>query len=212
MKSITCPYCNSKAELKDASFIYRRSGYGMIYLCSNHPVCDAYVGVHENSTRPKGSLADFDLRELRKKVHAILDPLWRGNTKYERQEVYAAAAQVFKVREFHIGDLRNEGAEDFIARSSQVLEDITLAIERNRLMQLSPRGSENLLTVLRYLFVESQRQIIQALSYTRYKGHMDSFKAAIEAGLVRRIQKQDTRKVYFVLTPAGCSAIGIASR
>lgn len=212
MSKITCPYCNSNAELKDASCIYRRSGYGMVYVCANFPECDSYVGVHENSTRPKGSMADFDLRELRKQVHSIFDPLWRGNTKYERKEVYAAAAQVFKVREFHIADLRKDGAHDFMARSSELLEEIKLTVERNRLMQLSPAGSENLLSVLRYLYVESQRQITQALSYTRYKGHMDSFKAAMEAGLVRRIQKEDTRKVYFVLTPAGCSAIGIPSR
>jgi hypothetical protein len=211
MKAVICPYCGSHAVLKDAFVIYRRTGFGQVYQCANAPACDAYVGVHDNTTKPKGSLANLNLRELRKKVHAVFDPLWRGNRTVERSEVYAAAAQALGLKGFHIGDMRDEQAQAFLDHSEELIENIRLAIQRNRLMQLAPKSSDNLLNVLRYLYVGSQRYTAHVLPHNAYRGHVCSFKAAMEAGLVRRIKKQETGKAYYALTPAGCSAIGIAS-
>ena len=46
-KSIRCPYCGGTAILRDASFVYGEKSYGgKVYVCSNYPKCDAYVGVH----------------------------------------------------------------------------------------------------------------------------------------------------------------------
>jgi hypothetical protein len=209
MKAVICPYCGSHAILQDAFVIYRRMGFGQVYQCPNVP-CDAYVGVHENTVKSKGSLADWNLRELRKQVHVVFDPLWRGNRMVERTEVYAAAAQVLSLKEFHIGDMRDEQAQAFLDNSDALIDDIQLTIQRNRLIQLSPQGSQNLLSVLRYLYVGSQRAIAHVLPYNAYRGHACSFKAALEAGLVRKFKKQVTGNVFYALTPAGCSAIGIA--
>jgi len=41
---------------------------------------DHYVGI-DHRGKSYGSLANKDLRELRKKCHGIFDPLWRGENK-----------------------------------------------------------------------------------------------------------------------------------
>lgn len=71
-----CPYCGHKVNLVDSKIVYGRS-YGMIYLCSWFPVCDAYVGVHKGTNKPLGRLANAELREWKKKAHASFDPLWK---------------------------------------------------------------------------------------------------------------------------------------
>lgn len=68
-----CPYCHKQTTLSDSSIIYGKS-YGMIYICFK---CDAYVGCHKGTTNAKGSVANEELRKLRKKAHELFDPLWR---------------------------------------------------------------------------------------------------------------------------------------
>jgi hypothetical protein len=205
---VICPYCGSQAALKDAFAIYRRFGFGQIYQCPT-AACDAYVGVHDDTIKPKGSLANATLRDLRKSAHAVFDPLWKGNRLVERSEVYAAAAMVLGLKEFHIGDMREEHAVSFLAKQEDLLEEIQIAIQRNRLVKIS-EGSKNLLDVLRYLYVGSQHTVHHVLSRNAYRGHSCSFQAGMDAGLVRRIKTIETKKVYYALTPAGCSAIGVS--
>ena len=76
MNKIVCPYCGNKAVLSDSSVIYGKS-YGQVYLCSNYPVCDAFVGVHKGSVKPLGTLANNELRDLRKRAHNLFDRIWR---------------------------------------------------------------------------------------------------------------------------------------
>lgn len=46
----------------------------MCYWCEP---CDAYVGCHNNTRNPLGTMANKELREWRRKAHAVFDPLWR---------------------------------------------------------------------------------------------------------------------------------------
>ena len=210
MKKIICPYCDSEATLVDASVVYRRPGFGMVYVCARFPTCDSYVGVHQDTNKPKGSLANFELRDLRKQVHSVFDALWMGNPKVDRTEVYAAAAQVLGTPDFHIGDMREKDAEDFLKNSVSLLDAVSLVVQRRRLSLLADKGTENLIVVLRHLYVDSQSRATQVLSQSRYRGHTVSFNAGIAAGLVKRITKHETKKVFYVLTAAGCSAIGVS--
>lgn len=84
IRAEACPYCGNKPEFVDSAAIYGRS-YGMIYLCRP---CDAYVGVHNGSNKPKGRLANAELRDMKKQAHADFDRLWKefGMT---RKEAYA---------------------------------------------------------------------------------------------------------------------------
>ncbi|MBL4653702.1 MAG: hypothetical protein JKY53_12705 [Flavobacteriales bacterium] len=53
-----CNYCNNLATLIDSKIIYG-SSKGNIYLCSNYPSCNAYVGVHKGDNWPLGTLAVY---------------------------------------------------------------------------------------------------------------------------------------------------------
>ena len=88
-----CPYCNKEAEWTANKVIYGKN-YGKSYMCWYCKNCDAYVGCHENTKVPLGSMANKELRDWRKKAHAIIDPLWKSG-KMKRKEVYAKLKEQF---------------------------------------------------------------------------------------------------------------------
>lgn len=107
--SIPCGYCGGEAKFCETStHIYRRD-YGPVYDCRP---CDAYVGVHKGSKRAKGSVANKDLRELRKLAHTMFDPLWRRDGM-TRDQAYEHLAEVFG-REVHIGQSDEETCRQII--------------------------------------------------------------------------------------------------
>lgn len=211
MKTKCCPYCASAVELKDAFAIYRRMGFGQVYVCSNYPVCDAYVGVHEGTTKAKGSLANRELRELRQKVHAVFDPVWK-NRGYDRSELYEAAAKTLGVPEFHIGDMRETEAKLFLDSSSELMIAMVCYVDAKRKELInSSSSSSNILNALRYLFVTSQHSPVTILSCTRYRGHAETFKAAAAAGFVRKFKAKETQKQFVALTALGEVALNVRS-
>ena len=80
--TVVCPYCGKNAKLVDSKEVYGKS-YGMIWLCKP---CDAYVGCHKNSKqhKPKGRLANKELRSWRMKAHDAFDPLWQRKMRKEK--------------------------------------------------------------------------------------------------------------------------------
>lgn len=71
-----CPYCHSFATLEKSSKVYGKD-YGFMYICTNFPSCDAYVGCHPGTKKPLGRLANSELRYYKKLAHAHFDPLWK---------------------------------------------------------------------------------------------------------------------------------------
>jgi hypothetical protein len=58
------------------------------WKCDN---CGNYVGCHHktlNPTKPLGCIATKEILEARKKIHALLDPLWESK-KIKRGQAYA---------------------------------------------------------------------------------------------------------------------------
>ena len=102
MRNVECPYCGEPAKLVDSAIIYGRS-YGMIWDCRP---CDAYVGTHNGSKdhAPLGRLADRELREWKKRAHAVFDPLWKSG-QMSRPEAYKCLQEVMGMTadEAHIG-------------------------------------------------------------------------------------------------------------
>lgn len=99
-----CPYCGGKVLLRDSSLIYHGKSYGLIYICSNYPYCDAFVGVHKGTTKQLGTLADAPLRKLRIECHDAFDKLWKDG-KMKRPEAYHWLHEAMNLhrREAHIG-------------------------------------------------------------------------------------------------------------
>lgn len=71
-----CPYCGKNAVLRKASYVYKEKALDeYLYVCAGYPECDAYVGVHAGTMRPKGTLANGDLRHKRIETHRLFDAI-----------------------------------------------------------------------------------------------------------------------------------------
>ena len=97
-----CPYCGKDAALLDASAIYGAGiDAGLLWACRP---CEAWVGCHKGTTRPKGGLAKKALRAARIRAHGAFDPIYRTGLM-DRSEAYAWLADHVGVdrRDCHIG-------------------------------------------------------------------------------------------------------------
>ena len=104
-----CQHCGSKVVLRDSSVVYGKS-YGFVWICSNFPNCYSYVGVHRNTTRPLGRVANNELRKLRIEAHKYFDHMWklkqkRGCEENARELAYKWLADelCLPVEHCHIG-------------------------------------------------------------------------------------------------------------
>lgn len=107
-EDMLCPFCNSQVEFGSADRVYGPAyAHLNLYICSKFPACDSYVGAHDGSGLPKGTLADKPLREARKAAHAAFDPLWNlAESKiFSRREAYEWLAKSLRIEkhETHIG-------------------------------------------------------------------------------------------------------------
>lgn len=69
-------------------------------------VCGNFVGCHHktrNRTKPLGSIPTPEIRELRKKIHALLDPMWKSGG-FKRQDIYAALSSALG-RQYHTAEV-----------------------------------------------------------------------------------------------------------
>lgn len=102
---LKCPYCGSPARLASPKEVYKHyNKKGNVWVCSNYPKCDAYVGCHPNTDIPLGRLANSKLRELKKEAHKQFDPLWKSGLM-TRNEAYEWLAYMLHITESecHIG-------------------------------------------------------------------------------------------------------------
>ena len=85
-QNLKCQYCGRAAVLKPAAFIYGDKAIeDHVYVCSNYPACDSYVGVHCGTFTPKGTLANGDLRNLRIRTHKLFALFWTNNIMTKKQ-------------------------------------------------------------------------------------------------------------------------------
>ncbi len=87
MNNIICPYCHDPAVWCENKEIYGRN-YGKSYMCWFCKKCRAYVGCHNNTEKPLGTMANKQLRQLRMQCHKEFDKLWKGRGRRERGRAY----------------------------------------------------------------------------------------------------------------------------
>ena len=94
----TCNICGGKVIYTSNADVYGKEyGSGKCYLCT---VCGAYVGTHKPHPKEAlGILADRDMRELKKKCHAIFDSKWEGVPKAhkKRNDLYRWLSRVMDI-------------------------------------------------------------------------------------------------------------------
>ena len=115
MKTLTCPGCGETARLTTRNEIGQYPADGKIYLCPNYPRCDYYVGCHRGTDKPLGTMADADLRRMRKKAHDALDWTWR-NRRMTRGEAYRKLSEHLdlSIKKTHIGMFDTEQCRETI--------------------------------------------------------------------------------------------------
>lgn len=68
--------------------------------------CKNYVGCHHKTkdrTRPLGNIPTSEIRNARKHIHAILDPLWKSDG-HQRNEIYQKLSEHMGF-EYHTAEL-----------------------------------------------------------------------------------------------------------
>ena len=124
-KSGRCPYCGSTVTLRSADGIYRdNSAEAKLYVCSKYPECDAYVRVIPGTSTPVGSMANGDLRALRREAHRHFDLLHQSGLM-TRREAYMWLAGMLQapLSKSHIGYLGEHYCNQVIEESKRLLEN-----------------------------------------------------------------------------------------
>lgn len=112
-KPMKCPYCNREAIWCENKEIYGKN-FGKSYMCYYCKPCDAYVGCHKNTRNALGSMANKELRHLRRECHLLIDPWWYKKHKIERKELYYILSEWWG-SEFHVGWLREDDCRKVLA-------------------------------------------------------------------------------------------------
>ena len=98
-----CRICGADVVFTSNAVIYGKEyGNGKCYKCTN---CDAFVGVHDDTVIPLGILATKEERELKKKCHALFDPIWDKDRILHRSHAYNKLAKLLGIphNECHFG-------------------------------------------------------------------------------------------------------------
>lgn len=111
-KNVNCDYCNSKTSVVKGTVLYgpnHRLSNKKFYYCEP---CQAWVGMHEGSKKPFGSLANVRLRKKRLEAHKVFDIFWihAKNPQEERKTAYAwlASKMNIPIDKCHIGMFNEE--------------------------------------------------------------------------------------------------------
>jgi hypothetical protein len=103
MKNVICNYCGRETKWVENKEIYGKN-YGNSYMVWWCKPCDAFVGCHNNTRTPKGSLANRELREWRKKAHAHIDPIWQSGILARGQVYFRLKKALGGDKEIHVGN------------------------------------------------------------------------------------------------------------
>lgn len=71
------------------------------------PTCGNYVGCHHktnNPTKPLGNIPTKEIRQARKHIHAILDPLWKSK-RFSRGYIYGKISARIG-HEYHTAEIK----------------------------------------------------------------------------------------------------------
>lgn len=115
-----CPYCRVPGVLE-------YSDYGRRWECKEAG-CGARVGVHKDSPRgaPLGTMARAALRQQRREVHELFDPLWRNKPPrfHNRQSAYGwlAGELCIPVARCHVGEFDEARCRRAIEAINHLLE------------------------------------------------------------------------------------------
>lgn len=106
--NIYCGICDEVKEViqVDGAKIYPHRPYLKNLIFWQCPECKGYVGSHKNSGKPLGVIVPQVVKEWRKKIHAIIDPLFLSKKIY-RNTLYKRIAKKLNIKEYHTANIRS---------------------------------------------------------------------------------------------------------
>ena len=122
-KPMRCPYCGAPVVYRTADGIYNENKANtMLYVCSRYPECDAYVRAQPGKAIPLGTLANGDLRALRRETHHYFDRLYTSGWM-TKQEAYHWLANFLQApqSQAHIGYLGEYACKQVIRACKEML-------------------------------------------------------------------------------------------
>lgn len=137
-RQMRCPYCGSSVVYRSADGIYHdNSKDTMLYVCSHYPECDSYVRVHQGTNIPVGSMANHELRTLRRTAHYYFDQLYRSGYM-TKQDAYQWLADLISapISQAHIGYLGDYYCKQVIEQSRRLLKNKVAQRENHRLREI----------------------------------------------------------------------------
>ena len=95
----------------------------LLYVCSHYPECDAYVRTHKGTKIPVGSMANQELRNLRKTAHHYFDQLYKSGYMTKDDAYYWLSSIIdAPMSKAHIGYLSEYYCKEVIEKSKEYLE------------------------------------------------------------------------------------------
>ena len=128
-KKIRCQYCGTRAVLRPDYVAKGKRARGvLLYVCGRYPRCDAYVGVHKDTCKPLGTLANKSLRTKRRLAHEAFDVLWKSGLMNKAQ-AYEWIQAEFSLSEedAHIGMFSEQMCDELIAACEAFVSTIQIA-------------------------------------------------------------------------------------
>lgn len=122
-KPMRCPYCGAPVVYRSADGIYHENKAGtMLYVCSRYPECDAYVRAQPGTSLPLGTLANGELRALRRQAHRQFDQLHKTG-RMTKEEAYHWLADFLQApqSQAHIGYLGEYTCKQVIQAAKELL-------------------------------------------------------------------------------------------
>lgn len=98
---------------------------GYLYVCDRYPQCDAYVGAHQGTKLPMGTLANGDLRNKRIQAHKAFDWLWKSGLMSKQQAyIWMQAKLGLDSQQAHIAKFSEYMCNQLIIVCDQVYANI----------------------------------------------------------------------------------------
>lgn len=111
---VICPECGKPGEWAENKVKYGHN-IGRSYMCYWCPSCRTFVGCHNNTRKPLGTMANQETLNWRRKAHHLFDRMWNPKlqppnavrnrkNRYSRGKAYKWLANEFGLDEIHIGE------------------------------------------------------------------------------------------------------------
>ena len=124
-KNIVKCHCGAHAYLRPAAVVHGDGAKAeYLFVCSKYPACDSYVGVHQKTREPMGTLAGKELRGKRIEAHKVFNRLWESGLM-EKWQAYKWMGAKFGLnrQQAHIAKFSEYMCDELIAVCESALRN-----------------------------------------------------------------------------------------